>query len=242
MRIDVIPSVNEARTEDFLHRTTIVIDVLRATSTICTALAHGCASVIPVETVFQAKELKKNGELLGGERFCKKITGFDLGNSPFEYMNPDIEGKTIIMTTTNGTRAIQKAQKSDRVLAGSLLNAPECARIASRFKRGISILCAGTQDQFSLEDGLCAGFIVDELTRLSSGDNAPQLNDFAIAMRSAYLENQNDMEQALLGCANGKKFIKMGLIEDVQFCAKMGATTVVPELNGAILQSVQIEQ
>jgi 2-phosphosulfolactate phosphatase len=238
MQIDVIPSVNEARTEDFLGKTTIVIDVLRATSTICTALEHGSAGVIPVETVCQAKQLQSKDELLGGERYCKKITGFDLGNSPFEYMGPDMRDKTIIMTTTNGTRAIYKAQKAAHVLAGCILNAPSCAKAAIHFKKDISILCAGTHDKFSLEDGLCAGFIVDELIK-QAGDQTHEINDYAIAMQSTFFQHKQQMAEALLGCSNGRKFTKLGLVEDVHFCAQMGAYSVVPVLKGSTMKAYQ---
>jgi 2-phosphosulfolactate phosphatase len=235
MQIDVIPSVNEARTEDFQNKTTIVIDVLRATSTICTALEYGSAGVIPVETVCQAKHLQEQSDLLGGERYCKKITGFDLGNSPFEYMGPETNQKKIIMTTTNGTRAIYKAQKSAHVLAGCMLNGPSAAQTALAFKRDISILCAGTNDQFSLEDGLCAGYIVDEMMKTEYGADI-ELNDFALAMRSSFLESKQQLAEALLGCSNGKKFKKMRLTEDVQYCAQMDQFKVVPILKGNVMQ------
>src|SRR5690606_12087517 len=105
MQVDVIPSVTEATSDEFIHKTVIVIDVLRATSCITTALEYGCAGVIPVETVGQAKSMQKAGQLLAGERFCKRVPGFDLGNSPHEFIQNDVQGRTIIMTTTNGTRA-----------------------------------------------------------------------------------------------------------------------------------------
>ena len=235
MRIDVIPSVNEARAEDFINRTTIVIDVLRATSTICTALNYGSRGVITVETVSQAKEMRDHDQLLGGERYCKKITGFDLGNSPFEYMSDTLLHKTIVMTTTNGTRAINKAQKSPHLLAGCMLNAPSCARTAIHFKRDISILCAGTQDQFSLEDGICAGYIIDEIMQHHM-EEQPTLNDFALAMRAAYLNGQEQIVETILNSCNGKKLSKIGLEDDVRFCAKMDHFSVVPVLNGSIMQ------
>ncbi len=231
MQIDAIPSVNEARTEDFQNKTTIVIDVLRATSTICTALAYGSAGVIPVETVYQAKQLHPGDHLLAGERYCKKINGFDLGNSPFEYMDPCIRGKKIILTTTNGTRAIYKAQKSTNVLAGCMLNAPSCAETALQFKRDVTILCAGTHDQFSLEDGLCAGYILEEILKRNDALHF-EMNDFAMAMRAAYLLHKDQLPDILLNCSNGQRFIKLGLSEDVQYCAQMDKFQIVPILKG----------
>ncbi|MEB3101455.1 2-phosphosulfolactate phosphatase [Ferviditalea candida] len=233
MRLDVIPSVNEARSDDLIHKTVIVIDVLRATSTIVTALAAGCAGIIPVETVIQAKNLREEGELLGGERYCKKITGFDLGNSPLEYRDHGLQGEKIIMTTTNGTRAMQKVQKASHVLLGSLLNARSCARVAWELKRDVVLVCAGTQDQFSLEDGLCAGCIVDCI--YSFAEEQPEVNDFGLAMRHAYLHAGTDMQNAILSCANGKKLCRLGFEEDVLFCCNFNQFDVVPVLQDHIL-------
>ena len=141
-RIAVIPSVNETSAEDLVGKTAVVIDVLRATSTIITALQYGCEGVIPVETVYQAKERQLEGTYLGGERNGKKIPGFDLGNSPFEYMSPELRGKKVILTTTNGTRAIQKSSKASCVVAAALLNVRAAARYCLSLKRDIAVICA----------------------------------------------------------------------------------------------------
>ncbi|PYI55067.1 2-phosphosulfolactate phosphatase [Paenibacillus flagellatus] len=228
MQVDVISSVIEVRSDDFVQKTVIAIDVLRATSTIVTALAHGCSSVVPVETVNQAKQLQLPEDLLGGERFCKKIAGFHFGNSPFEYMTPDIAGKRIVLTTTNGTRAIQKAQRASHVLAGSLLNASACARAAVALKRDVVILCAGTQDEFSLEDGLCAGLLIRKLEDVSN--ECPETNDFGAAMRLAYDSASDRLEETLLQGSNGKRLSKIGYREDVSFCSQIDRFDLVPIL------------
>ncbi len=226
MQVDVIASVNEARSDDFINKTVVVIDVLRATSTIVTALEFGCAGVIPVETVSQALKLQESGMLLGGERFCKKILGFDLGNSPVEYMHRDLTEKRIIITTTNGTRALQKTHKAANILAGSVLNARSCAEAAIQLKRDIVLVCAGTQDDFSLEDGLCAGLIADELCELSG--EAIALNDLGTAMQAAYRHVKDCLETVILESANGKKLSKMGLKEDVIYCCRKNRYQTVP--------------
>ncbi|MGO4375029.1 2-phosphosulfolactate phosphatase [Paenibacillus sp. MCAF20] len=104
MQVQVISSVNEASSAKFHHKTAIIIDVLRATSTIISAIEAGASCVLPAETVMEARALQKPGDLLGGERFCRKIAGFDLGNSPDEYSEQNVAGKRVILTTTNGTR------------------------------------------------------------------------------------------------------------------------------------------
>jgi len=227
MQVEVIPSINEAISDDFCNKTVIVIDVLRATSCIVTALELGCSGVIPVETVFQAKQLQKPGDLLGGERFCKKIPGFDLGNSPYDYMNAFLDGRTVIMTTTNGTRAIQKSLKASHILAGSLLNAKACAKAAASLKKDIVIVCAGTQDRYSLEDGIGAGVIIEEL---SAVNEQLELNDLGMAMQLLYRSIKDHLPETILQCFNGKKLTRLGLQDDIQFCTSVNRYQTVPVL------------
>jgi len=230
MQIDVIPNIGEARTDEFLHKTVIVIDVFRATSTMIAALGNGCTSVVPVETVLQAKDMQKPGDLLGGERFCRKIPGFDLGNSPLEYSPSAVQGKRVILTTTNGTRGIQKAVKGDKVLAGALINGSACAKAAIDFKRDVIILCAGTQDVFSLEDGICAGLITSEIAGFI-GSKQVAVNDLGLALWNCYLQAKDTMPETLLGCANGKRLSKLGFQEDLVYCAKVNILPYVPVLD-----------
>lgn len=227
----VIPSVNEARADDLTNRTVIVIDVLRATSTMLTALAHGCKEIYPVETVLQAKQLQQPDYLMGGERSCKKIPGFDLGNSPYEYMDERIAGKTIIITTTNGTRAIQKACKAGTIMIGSLLNGRACAKAAAAIRKDIVILCSGTQDVYALEDGLCAGQLVDELLRIPTiQSNEWVINDMGLSLLYAFRHTEPDITGALLASSNGKRLGKLGFGEDVRYCAQMNLLSIVPVL------------
>ncbi|MDP5275677.1 2-phosphosulfolactate phosphatase [Chengkuizengella axinellae] len=236
MQIEIVPNVNEARSDNFINKTVIVIDVLRATSSIVTALENGSEGIIPVETVSEAKSFNIKNELLSGERYCKKITGFDLGNSPLEFLNHDMNGKRIIMTTSNGTRAIQKSHKAAHVIAGTILNASQCAKKAIELKRDIVLMCAGTQDKFSLEDGLCAGLIIHELNQLQ--EEEIQLSDFSSAMYLSFLQAKNELQKTILNCSNGKKLCKMGLKEDVIFCTKQNEYSVVPILRDNIMVSM----
>lgn len=247
MHIHVISSVNEACTEELQHKTVIVIDVLRATSTMLTALANGCRTIVPVETVNQAKSLQGDGEQLGGERFCKKIPGFDFGNSPLEYTPELVAGKTIIMTTTNGTRAIQKTSKASHILIGSMLNAAACARQAAKLADDIVIVCAGAQDVFALEDGLCAGLLTDELLRLHAAGavrgslaepNVPaHVDDFGLAMLQAYRHVQDRLLDVMLSCAGGKRLSKIGFHDDVIYCAQTNMLDLVPVVRQGRLEA-----
>ncbi|GCL70600.1 2-phosphosulfolactate phosphatase [Paenibacillus naphthalenovorans] len=229
MNVQVIASVGEARTDELQNKTVIVIDVLRATSTMLTALTNGSRSVVPTETVAQAKSLHRPGDLLGGERSCKKIPGFDFGNSPFEYAPEAVKGKNIIMTTTNGTRAVQKSHKAAHILAGSLLNASSCAVKALQLQKEIALLCAGTHDVFSLEDGLCAGLLADELVRLTGG--GCEVNDLGLAMMHAYRQTHDRLPETILSCSNGKRLIRLGYKEDVLYCSQVNRIQAVPQFH-----------
>ncbi|WP_168119255.1 2-phosphosulfolactate phosphatase [Paenibacillus sp. HB172176] len=228
MHAHVISSVNEACAANFHHKTAIVIDVLRATSTITAALAAGASCVIPAETVMDAKGLQQEGDILGGERFCKKIAGFHLGNSPLEYQPSLVEGRRIILTTTNGTRAIHKSLRADHVLAASLLNAEACAKLAIELRRDLVIVCAGTNDDFAMEDGLCAGLLIDCLRSLAG--IPVEVNDFGEAMHSMYRFKAECIEQSLISCASGKRLSKLGLQEDIVACSLVNSCSHVPRL------------
>jgi 2-phosphosulfolactate phosphatase len=234
MQITVLSSVREALPQHLTNQTVIVIDVLRATSNMITAMMHGCKSIIPIETIEETKSLKAAGDLLGGERNCHKLIDFDFGNSPLEYMTPLIQDKRILLTTTNGTRVIQKASEAKHVLAGAFLNAQACALAAIELNENITILCAGTNDIFSWEDGLCAGLIVHELQQVI---NVPfQINDLGLCMQSSYLEAHSNLLQALLRSANGLKLRHLGFEADIMYCAKVNITDYVPSLvNGLLL-------
>jgi 2-phosphosulfolactate phosphatase len=230
MQVQVISSVNEASTAKFHHKTAIIIDVLRATSTIVTAIASGALCVVPAETVMEARALQRAGDLLGGERFCRKIAGFDLGNSPEEYTEQVVAGKRIILTTTNGTRAIHKSMRADHVLTASLLNAEACARAAVELRRDVVILCAGSHDEFAIEDGLCAGFVLEKLQAFSPV--AIEMDDFGSAMLGLYRNRSAQIRETMMNGITGRKLIKLGLRKDIEACSFIDIYQDVPRLNG----------
>jgi 2-phosphosulfolactate phosphatase len=234
MHIEVIGTLGEAIAENMKQKTVIVIDVLRATSTMITVLSRGCSGIIAVESLQEANEWHQDGDLLIGERFCQKIPGFDYGNSPLEFLQADLEGKRVIMTTTNGTRGIQKASYGEHVLAGSLLNGKACAQLAAELGRDVVIICSGTQDDFSLEDGLCAGQIADELMT-SCGEANVTLNDLGIALRNSFLQVKDDIEHALFHCWNGIRLNDLGFGSDIRYCAQLNITEIVPIMDRTLM-------
>ncbi|WP_435171096.1 2-phosphosulfolactate phosphatase [Paenibacillus glycanilyticus] len=228
MQVQVISSVNEASSAQFVHKTAIIIDVLRATSSIITALAAGSSGVVPVETVMEARAAQQEGDLLCGERFCKKIAGFDLGNSPDELLLNSVKDRRVILTTTNGTRAIHKSTRADYVLVAALLNASACAKAAVDLRRDVVILCAGSHDEFAIEDGLCAGLL---LSRMQERGSTPlEMDDFGLAMLSLYQERANDIKETIRKGATGKRLLKLGMGRDIDLCSEVDTFAGVPRL------------
>lgn len=230
MHVQVISSVNEACSANFHHKTAVVIDVLRATSTIATALSAGAASIVPAETVMDARSLQRPEDIMAGERFCRKIAGFDLGNSPKDFHADAVKGRRIILTTTNGTRAIHKSTKADNVIAASLLNAAAAAKYALHLQRDVVMLCAGSHDDFAIEDGLCAGLLIEELLRMREGKI--ELDDFGFAMHALFRDRAAAIGDTLLQSQSGKRLIKLGLREDIETCSCVNLLQAVPCLSG----------
>ena len=164
MKVSVYPTRNCVEERDIKDRITVVIDVLRATTTIITALYNGCKGSNPCSGDRRGGEHLKNYDkdtyILGGERYAEKIEGFHLSNSPWEYNREAVEGKTVVFTTTNGTRAITKAGDAKKTILGSFTNISEVCRYLGEQDEDIAIVCAGTEGRFSTDDVLAAGALV----------------------------------------------------------------------------------
>ncbi|AIY85684.1 MULTISPECIES: 2-phosphosulfolactate phosphatase family protein [unclassified Thermotoga] len=208
-------------------RTAVVIDVLRATSTIVTALSNGASGVIPVKTIEEALKKRKEGVLICGERNAQKPKGFDLGNSPLEYRKEKISGKTIVLTTTNGTQVIEKI-RSEEIIAASFLNLSAVVEYL-KSKEDILLVCAGTNGRFSLEDFLLAGAIVKRLKRNDLGDGAHAAE--------RYFESvENTREEIKKHSSHAKRLISLGFENDVEFCTTEDRFKTIPALvNGVFI-------
>ena len=141
----------------------VVIDVLRATSAICTAFENGAKEMIPVANVEEALEYQKKGFLVGAERNGEKLEGFDFGNSPYDYMDPKIKDQTLVLTTTNGTQAIEIAKDNYMVVIGAFTNITALSDWLIKQDKNIILLCAGWKGRVNLEDSLFAGAVVERL-------------------------------------------------------------------------------
>jgi 2-phosphosulfolactate phosphatase len=209
-----------------------VIDVLRASTTITTALANGARAVVPFdsadEAVERARQLQRDTVLLAGERKMHVIPGFDLGNSPREVTRDVVEGKTLLMATTNGTRALLAAPGAREVVVACFAN---CAAVVSLLRtalRGgtsVAILCAGQDREFALEDAGCAGRFVRLVT---DGFSDIHLNDAARLCAGIDREYRDDPAALFAAAAHGQALRDGGFADDLAMCGAMDTYPIVP--------------
>lgn len=212
----------------------VVIDVLRATSAICTAFHCGVASIIPVPSVEEAMAYKNKGFLAGAERNGKIVEGFDFGNSPFSYMKEDFVGKDIVLTTTNGTKSLHVAKDAEQVVVGSFLNLESLCKWLSIQDKNILCLCSGWQDKFNLEDTICAGAISEYL--ISTG-NFISVEDSSIAAKYLYLSAKDNYLGYLKSSSHRRRLKNLNLNEDIKYCLTPNQTNVIPILkNGKLVK------
>ena len=229
MNIQVISTAQQAQDINFTNRIAVVIDVLRATSVITTALNNKAQCVIPVKTIEEAQNLYASCDasktLLGGERNALKIEGFDLSNSPLEYKKHTVEGKTIIFTTTNGTNAIDNVKGAKEVILACFRNAQAVVDYVAKFGKDISIVCAGTEGRFSLDDGLCAGMLIELLKQ----QTAVETDDLGLLVTQYYNQNKTNLLGALSNCYHLKRLFTLGFYDDIRFCLETSCVTTIPE-------------
>lgn len=230
--IDAVRLPDELGALDLGHTNAVVIDILRATSTIVAAIGNGAAGVVPVATVDAARALALDtpGSLLGGERSAVRIDGFDLGNSPLEYAPEQVRARVVILSTTNGTRAFRLAGTAAGVYAGSLTNRAALCKALMESGRDVVLVCSGTDGKVSDEDCFGAGLIADGLVGWGT------ITDRAAGLREKAREDLKvfgDPTRVIGSSFHGKRLISLGLAEDIDVCANLDSSAVVPQLNGA---------
>lgn len=233
MKIDMIICGDYVTTEAVKNTTVIVVDVLRATSVIITALNNGAKSVVPVTSVEEALSTKKKLEsvVLGGERRAQKIEGFDLSNSPLEYKSEVIHDRNVVITTTNGTKAISKSSAANKIYIGALINAKAVSSKAVKNEKDIIIVNAGTNGVFSMDDFITGGAIIDEI--LSEQDY--ELTDIAKTALVIY-RSHKDIKSYVKGAAHYKILVDLGLEEDIDYCLQKDLFNIVPEYKDGIIK------
>ncbi|MCI5055119.1 MAG: 2-phosphosulfolactate phosphatase [Flavobacteriales bacterium] len=217
----------------------VVIDILRATSAICTAIEHGAESVIPVASLEEAQEYKNLGYLVGAERGGKVVEGFDFGNSPYTYMNDRIKGKNLVLTTTNGTRAIETSKNSHTVVIGSFLNIDALIDWLLNQTRNIVLLCSGWKGKFNLEDSLFAGNVVQRLIQV---DAFKRTDDAALCTKYLYEMAHNDPFTFLRKSSHGQRLAKLNLKEDIRYCLQVNKTSKIPVLQDGRLVALDVKE
>ena len=232
MRVDVFFTAREVGPGDVAGRVVAVLDVLRASSSIAAALRNGARAVVPGESseaiVTHAKAFDRTEVRLAGERRMQKIDGFDLGNSPLEFTADAVGGRTVLMTTTNGTPAFAVTQGARRVYAASFVNFSavlEVMRAALRTGADLAFICAGREGQFSLEDATCAGRYVAHVTRRIPN---VELNDAAVAAVQLHRKFGADVWGLFEASHHGQALAQAGFAADLVACATVDAYPVVP--------------
>ena len=225
--------------EDLRGGVAVVIDVLRASTTIVQALAAGAEAVIPCGEVAEAQAITANlsagSYLLGGERGGVRIEGFDLGNSPLEYTPEKVAGRTIVFTTTNGTRALKRCLSAEQIVIGSFANLEAVAKAVDQTGRPIHLVCAGTDGELSAEDVLCAGALVAGLEKFRGREILSE-NDACRLAYELYVSHSHDetlLRDALRESAGGRNLTALGYQADIEWAARRNRHPIVPEYNPA---------
>ena len=209
----------------------VVNDIFRATSAICTAFEHGAKAMIPVETIEEARELQKKGYKAGAERNAEKVDGFDFGNSPYDYMGDHVKGQTLVLTTTNGTRAIEVAKKtSHTIVIGAFCNISALSKWLVEQNKNVIILCSGWKGRINLEDSLFAGALTKELIQDGTYSIEHDVEDSALIAKHLFEMAQQDPEKLLKVSSHRRRLANLNLKEDIRFCLTLNTTEKIPVL------------
>lgn len=228
-QIDICFSPTLLSQYNFQDSVVIITDVFRATTTICTAFANGCKDIIPVATEAEALNYKAMGYLTGAEQSTEKCSFADFGNSPQEYTVAKVSGKSLVMTTSNGTKAIKGAQECYKLLIGAFVNLQAVVNRCKELDKDVLIVCSGSNGKICLEDSLFAGALASSLLAEDGFETASDGARIAIAL---WHQANRDLSNFLLQSEHAKKLIKHGFRADLNYCLRKSIFGVVPELQG----------
>jgi 2-phosphosulfolactate phosphatase len=236
MKLDVVFTPAGLAPAEVQGRTAFVIDILRATTAMCAAMHHGAKAIIPVASAEEALRLAQtigsDDVVLAGERNCVRIPGFQLGNSPLEMTEPAVRGRTLIVTTTNGTSALLACQGAAAVYPAAAVNLTSAAEKASEVldrDGDLIVVCAGRGGAFSLDDAYCAGRLVEAL--LGSRRVRRGMNDAAIAALDLVRRYGDGWERPLTRSRAGRELIRLGFRDDVADAGRLDAYPVLPHFH-----------
>jgi len=234
MKVELYFTYTGLKEDDLLGKTVVVIDVLRACTVISTAFAAGCREIIPVNSIGAASTLASNLDkdvvILAGEREGHRVDGFDLGNSPLEFTKEVVKDKTVILASTNGTKAIVLGSSGERCLTASLTNISTVSRYLDELNSRTVIICSGKESRFSLEDAICGGMIISKLK--SKPEFVNDAVEVAAALASKY---EGDVHSALKHCDHGKYLTSIGYAADIEYASRLDELDVLPFWDGGRL-------
>jgi 2-phosphosulfolactate phosphatase len=219
---------------DISNSIVVVIDIFRATSSICYGIENGATSIIPVASIEACESYRESDFLLAAERNGEVVNGFDFGNSPFSYTQEKVKGKTIVLTTTNGTHAINMSRNASKIVIGSFLNISFLCNWLKTQSNDVLLLCSGWKDKVNLEDTLFAGGVVHYLK-----DEDYILDDAGIASADLYDLAKDDLGIYLKKTSHSERLKKLGIEEDIAFCLNQNITSSIPVLEGERLVKMQ---
>ena len=228
LTLDLVPTYNHLNPEQLFGKTAVVFDVLRASSTIITALQNGCREIFVAPSYQEARRLAERSfsspvVLLGGEKEGIKPRGFDFGNSPAEYQGSHVQGATLIFITTNGTNALRASSASSEIFVGGFLNISALAKHLME-KEEVMLVPAGKEGSPCLEDTLCAGALI----QLLQGQSKLALSPEAGECKQLFEKHQHELTQAVLDSEHGRFLAGLGLQEDVKYCVQRGVADIIP--------------
>jgi 2-phosphosulfolactate phosphatase len=235
-KLDVFYALHSFQEDELRDKIVVVIDVLRASSTIVTALMNGAKAVIPVADMGEASKISMNVDsdnyLLCGEKDGEKIEGYDLGNSPLKYSEDVVKGKTLIFNTTNGTKAIKKTLGSSQVFIASFLNVSTVVKQLSEVNKEIVLVCAGWKGRLAFEDMLLAGNIIHDLCDGSLGDDS---KDGAKVAFSLYDRYGKDIAAVIHKSNHAMRLKEIVGADDVDYCCQIDTTDILPRLHEGMI-------
>ena len=216
----------------------VVIDVLRATSAMVAAFEHGVDRIIPVASVDEARAyIGRPGFIAAAERNGEVVEGFAYGNSPLAYVGEDLQGKTIVMTTTNGTKAINLAKDARMLVIGSFLNLSALSEWLVEQNENVLLLCSGWKDKFNLEDSVFAGALMEKL--LASGKFGLE-EDSSIAAQYMYMAARENYMGILKAAPRRRRIEQLKLLADVKYCLTPDQSRVIPVLRNGELVRMEV--
>ena len=232
MKADLVLTHIPITDEKLKNRLVVIIDILRTSTTICVALRNGAKEVIPVANVADAMtlagNLSRDNLILCGEREGKLIEGFNLGNSPLEYAPEMVTGKSLIFTSTNGSVALVKARNAKTAIIAGFVNMSACVDFIMDAGEDVLIICAGNNQQFSMEDTVCGGMLIHFL--MQENETELVMNDGAEAAHVLFEHHRNNYLEMLQNSTHGKYLQSLDFKRDLEVCAEIDSMNIIPKL------------